>query len=150
MQNVESFEATFQNLPTIITLLIVLSVAAERFVEILKGFFHSLSERKTVPRLEAMRQAKLHALAIVGGIGVTLLAWDVVAAVFGGTPTRSENVMTIVALGLLASGGSGFWNTILTHVMNIKEMKRASLQALQRDGSSMRALPQPSEGALSP
>ncbi len=149
MQNVENV-ATFQNLPTIITLLIVLSVAAERFVEIVKGFSHRLSERKTDPRLEARRKASLHTLAIVGGIGVTLLAWDVVVVVVGGTPTRSENVLTILALGLLASGGSGFWNTILTHVTNIKEMKRASLQALERDGSSMRALPQPGEGVLSP
>lgn len=134
------------NLPTIITLLIALSVATERFVEIVKGFFWQLSERKEDPRLEARRRVILHALAALGGMGTTVLAWPVVQEVVPGETTP----LTVVALGLLASGGSGFWNTILTYVLNLKELRRADLQAVQQGAEAARPLPQPEDGVLRP
>jgi hypothetical protein len=36
-----------------------------------------------------------------------------------------------VALGLLASGGSGFWNAVLGYVKNVKDIKKSELQRLK-------------------
>lgn len=134
------------NLPTIITLLVALSVATERFVEIVKGMFWQLQDHKEDPRLEAQRRMRLHLLAVAGGIGVTALALPVVTEVM----PSGRHWLTVVALGLLASGGSGFWNTILGYVLNIKDLRKADLQAVQRDAAQGRPLPQPAEGALVP
>ena len=36
-----------------------------------------------------------------------------------------------LALGLLASGGSGFWNSILTYVTKAKDLKAAEAETKQ-------------------
>lgn len=40
-------------------------------------------------------------------------------------PTEQVNVVTIIGLGILASGGSSFWNSILTYLSKVKDMKKA-------------------------
>jgi hypothetical protein len=137
---------TFDNLPTLITLLIALSVATERVVEIVKGFFWQLNEAREDPRLEAKRRFWLHLLAVGGGIAVTLAAWPAVREVVPGTGDWTM----VAALGLLASGGSGFWNTILSYVLKIKDLRKEDLRAAQQGASGRAPLRQPSEGTLAP
>jgi hypothetical protein len=43
------------------------------------------------------------------------------------------------ALGLLASGGSGFWNSILTYVTKAKDIKAAEAESKQMEGRVKRA-----------
>src|SRR3954452_9073521 len=68
---------TMDNLTTLVTSIIALSVAAERVVEIIKGVFVWLDKEKEDPRMEARRRASLQALAAAAGVGVSLLAWPV-------------------------------------------------------------------------
>ncbi|HEX9630839.1 MAG TPA: hypothetical protein VGA02_00130 [Gemmatimonadales bacterium] len=137
----------FSSLPTIITLLIALSVASERVVEMIKGlFWRQLNERQEDPGREARRRVWLHVLGALAGVGVSALAWPVVVEVVPG----DTSWLTVVALGLLASGGSGFWNTILTYVLNIKELKKTDVEQARGAAGAARPLPQPTDGVLSP
>jgi hypothetical protein len=134
------------NLSAVITVIIALAVATERLVEIIKGMVPWLDQEKLEARIEARRRAALQLLAAAGGILVTLLAWPVVRSLVPSTNQYS----TIVALGLLASGGSGFWNAILSYVWNLKTLKSAEVERARRGEEGQRPLPQPREGVLKP
>jgi hypothetical protein len=110
------------NLSTMITLLIALSVATERFVEIVKGLVPWLDVVKEDVREEGRRRAALQALAAVGGIVVSALSFPISREIL---PEGLGTTTTAIALGLLASGGSGFWNSILGYVMSMKALKSA-------------------------
>jgi hypothetical protein len=135
-------------LPSIITLLIALSVATERVVEIIKGFWPYANQTKTDPNQEAKRQAVVQALAVGGGILVALLSWPIVRQVLPQDGTISKG-SAVLALGFLASGGSGFWNSILGYVLRMKDLQSATADAAERQVASTRPLPQPTEGVLS-
>jgi hypothetical protein len=110
------------DLSILITLLISLSVATERFVDIVKGMVPWLEVVKENVREEGRRRAALQVLAAVGGIVVSSLAFPVASTIL---PEGIGRGTTAVALGLLASGGSGFWNSILGYVMSLKTLKSA-------------------------
>jgi hypothetical protein len=57
---------------------------------------------------------------------------------------------TILALGLLASGGSGFWNSILSYVGNLKALKETQAARAKRADEDGRPIPHPREGVLAP
>ena len=108
-------------LAAIVSVLVALSVASERLVEIIKGFSTFLNQENSDKKKEGWRRAILQALAVVAGIITALLAQPAIKAV---VPGLSEHWAGIVALGLLASGGSGFWNAILAYVLNVKDIKK--------------------------
>jgi len=39
---------------------------------------------------------------------------------------------SILGLGLLASGGSGFWNSVLTYVTKVKDIKTVEADAKKK------------------
>jgi hypothetical protein len=134
-----------ENLTAAITAIIALSVAAERVVEIVKGIVVWLDKEKEDPKVEARRRATLQVLAAVAGILVSVLAWPVTKTLL---PATSNPTSTVIAFGLLASGGSGFWNSILGYVMSVKALKSADA-ATAKHGAMLAgatALPQPKEG----
>src|SRR5262245_36062259 len=94
------------SISSLVALLVALSVASERLVEIVKGFVPFLNqENATNPAAEARRKAILQAMAVVAGVLTAFLAG----------PALPESLVpdhwySKLALGLLASGGSGFWN----------------------------------------
>jgi hypothetical protein len=137
------------NLTALVTAIIALSVAAERVVEIIKGIVVWLDKEKPDPKEEARRRASLQALAAVAGVAVSLLAWPVTQSLL---PAGSNRTLTILALGLLASGGSGFWNSILGYVMSVKALKSAVAAAAKKEASlpGTMALPQPKDGRFIP
>ena len=109
-------------LTTIITLLIALSVSSERVVELIKNVYPPLNKENSDPTREGWRRAWLQAIALAASIVTTILARPVI-------PTDvfpDLNAPTIAALGLLASGGSAFWNSILTYVLQLKDIKEAA------------------------
>ncbi|HZR79432.1 MAG TPA: hypothetical protein VFA58_09485 [Chthoniobacterales bacterium] len=124
-------------LTTIVTLIAALSVASERLVEIVKGAlpWPWLKVPNPNPTQEGYRQALLQLLAVVAGI---LTAWLASAAI----PTDvgiPNDVMGKLALGLLASGGSGFWNSVLTYVKSAKDIKASDAETKKLNLQLMRA-----------
>lgn len=126
------------DLTKLISLLVVLSVAAERLVEILKGFvFTTLNTVDPDPVREARRQAKVQLLAVI----VSLFTAIIVK--LAGQFPPSWGWLTTLALGFLASGGSSLWNSVLGWVKGLKDVSltqgaEARLQA-QATGRAMAA-----------
>jgi len=104
-----------------VTLILALSVASERLVEIIKGIFPSLDKKSDIPEEETKRRAYLQALAVGSGLVTAWLAsyylsLDIV---------KPTELLKVLGLGLLASGGSGFWNSILDYLTGLKDLTNA-------------------------
>lgn len=102
---------------TILALLSALSLASERVVEIVKGvlpWFNKESDKFL--KNEVRRNALTLIIASVAGV---LLAW--LACKIGAVKPQKNETLTIIALGLLSAGGSGFWNSIQTSLNKLKD-----------------------------
>jgi len=116
-------------LTALLGLLVALSVASERLVEIIKGLILPwLDEEKANPRSEGRRKAFLQILAVAAGLVTALLAWPAVKDLF---PSGWANWGTAAAVGFLTSGGSGLWNGVLTYVKNVKDIKKSEARQLR-------------------
>ncbi|MGI4887197.1 MAG: hypothetical protein ACRYFR_19755 [Janthinobacterium lividum] len=104
-------------LSNLLAVLIALSVAAERLVEIVKNLVPYLRTTQTPANAEARRKLVLQLLAAAAGVATAFLAKELL-------PTPLQNPRHLVLLGLLASGGSGFWTSILGYVNNVKDIKK--------------------------
>ena len=109
-----------EKLTTVVALLVALSVASERLVEIIKGLSEYLNVEQTEPVKEGRRRSAIHAIAVVAGIVTAFLARPVIA---NAVTLPEPSYLWIVALGLLASGGSSLWNSVLTYVLQVKNLK---------------------------
>jgi hypothetical protein len=142
----------FSKLTAIIAILITLSIASERLVEIIKGFFPNLNEENLTGEAEAWRKAKVSILAVICGIVTAFLASPLLAGIFRdlfkdsscqlfvswfgalgsnapcGFNLNANGLLVIFALGLLASGGSSLWNSILEYLLKIKDLKKSELK----------------------
>ena len=112
-------------LTTIISLLVALSIASERLVDIIKGLVPWLNQQRLKSVEEGWRKAALQLLAVGAGITTAWLASPVVPDFI------PHDFIGKLALGLLASGGSGFWNSILTYVTKAKDIKAAEAESKQ-------------------
>jgi drug/metabolite transporter (DMT)-like permease len=108
-------------LSAIIAILVALSVASERLVEIVKNLIPWLNQQLDDPMREGWRRAALQILAVGAGIVTALLARP---AMEGVAPEGWTEWPGVLALGLLASGGSGFWNSVQTYVSKAKDLKK--------------------------
>lgn len=115
-------------LTAIVTLILALSIASERLVEIIKGFFPSLDKQDSDPKAEARRRSYLQILAVLSGVVTAFLAQDYMPKEIA----DSTKNWSILGLGLLASGGSGFWNSILSYLTKIKDIKKAEAIEAQK------------------
>lgn len=122
----------------IIGLMIALSIAAERMVEITKGVIPILGIVRTDPKQEKLRKAMLQLLAVASGIGVTFLAAPMLSE---SPPAHWSNTTGLLVIGLLASGGSGFWNAILSYLLQLKEIKSQTMQQIVDARSSIAMTP---------
>jgi len=111
----------------VVSLLIALSVASERLVAIIKGLVPFLNQENADPIKEGRRASALQILAVASGIVTTLLAGPAIGTIAG---DGLNSPVSLVALGLLASGGSGFWNSIQGYVNQVKDIKK--LEAKER------------------
>ncbi len=112
-----------------VSLLIALSVAAERLVEIFKGFVPVLEMEHPDPRKESMRKAMLQILAVIAGIVTVFLANPLIPREIH----QASGVLEIIGMGLLVSGGSGFWNSVLTYVTKVKDIKKFEAAKMQHE-----------------
>jgi hypothetical protein len=108
-------------LTAIVTLILALSVASERLVEIIKGIIPWLDKKNDDATKEGWRRAILQSLAVGSGILTALLGSDYLPE----GVTKPTELWQILGLGLLASGGSGFWNSILDYFSGLKDLKNA-------------------------
>jgi hypothetical protein len=110
-------------LTSFLTMMVAISVASERMVEILKGWFPNfyLFASKSDPTQEMRRGAFVHVLA---GICGAIVAWLGHLDVFAGIGSSSvPSWVSCAGAGLLASGGSAFWNHALDLIRAAKVNK---------------------------
>lgn len=107
-----------QSISTALTLVIAVSVAVERVTEILKQMFPFLAKEQTDETKENWRRAALQVLAAIIG---TVIAWTGNLSL--GAHTGNA---TYVLIGLMSSGGSGFWNHALDAVRAMKVTQEAT------------------------
>jgi hypothetical protein len=112
----------------IIGLLISVSIASERLVEIIKGVIPWLNSEHADVSKEGWRRSVLQCLAVLSGILTAMLARPIIAPMID---PEWNGYIGILAIGLLASGGSGFWNAILSYVLQVKEIKKAEVKQAQ-------------------
>jgi hypothetical protein len=124
-------------LTTVISLIVALSIASERLVDIIKGLVPWLNQPRRKTAEEGWRKAALQILAVIAGITT---AWLASAAIPKGVGIPDDWTGTL-ALGLLASGGSGFWNSILTYVTKAKDLKAAEAETKQIEVRAKRGTP---------
>lgn len=114
-----------ENLSTIVSLLAALSVASERLVEIIKGLVPFLNRENLDLTKEGWRRSLLQALAVIAGIVTALLAQPMIPVIKNAAgESWTNSIGGILTLGLLASGGSGLWNSVLTYVNKVKDIKK--------------------------
>jgi hypothetical protein len=90
-------------LTAIVSLILALSIASERLVEIVKGWIPFLGKEQADPVLEGRRKSILQLLAVASGIVTALLSADYLPSEIA----KPQAGWQIIGLGLLASGG--FW-----------------------------------------
>jgi hypothetical protein len=122
-------------LTTVISLIVALSIASERLVDIIKGLVPWLNEPRLRHAAEGWRKAALQVLAVIAGVTTAWLASAAIPKNIG----IPEDWTGTLALGLLASGGSGFWNSILTYVTKAKDLKAAEAESRQIEARTKRA-----------
>ncbi len=119
------------NVTAIVGVLVALSVATERAVEIVKGVIPQLTGKSDSQKKEGLRRAANQLLAVGAGMLTTYLARPAIPQDL--LPPTSDS--SVIALGLLASGGSGFWNSVLSYVLQVKDLKEvAATTARQQAG----------------
>jgi len=100
---------------------VAIIVATERLVEIIKGLIPALSRRQKDASKEGLRAAALQIIAVFSGILMGFLANP---ATKGLVPQTLTQFPGIIALGFLVSGGSGFWNAILSYLLQVKDIRK--------------------------
>jgi hypothetical protein len=125
----------------VVGFIIVLSIASERLVEIIKGFIPRLNQEidTSTPkgvRQEGIRRSLIQILAVLSGIVTAFLAQDYLPAEIA----KPTNSFSIFGLGLLASGGSGFWNSILTYLTQVKDIQKFDVISAKAAAISSRNL----------
>lgn len=110
--------------------LVFTSLAAERGVEIVKGVWPWLNTPKDDPVSEGRRRSALHLLSAVAGGLIVWLAYGPISQSPGmewmaDAQNAPNRFLVILALGLLSTGGSSVWNSTLTYLLSVKDVKRA-------------------------
>lgn len=108
-----------------IAILAALSASTERAVELLKGSLPWLNEERATPSGEGRRKLAIQMLGVLCGALTAYLGREflptflqVAAGTFRGA----------LVMGLLLSGGSGFWNAILGYLRGIKDITALDAQ----------------------
>jgi hypothetical protein len=122
------------NLNSFVSVLLALSIASERLVELVKGLVSRLDGPRPDPREERLRQWIIHAMSVVASCIVVYLAQGQIASALKMPGGLSFGVGLLLAI--LASGGSSFWNSILTWLLSLKNLNQQSLATSQKVGNA--------------
>lgn len=117
-----------------VTVLLALSIASERLVEIIKGWSPRLYVTATNPAAERVRQLRVHLISLVTSALAVYLMQHYVIEALNLKPASPPawlplGTLTWIAFSVLASGGSSAWNSILTYLLSLKNLKRQEVKA---------------------
>jgi hypothetical protein len=123
----------------IVALLGAMSLSVERVVEIIKNILPWLAEKQSTPRKENYRLAALHFIAAIVGAVIAWVAQEQIQPLFIGIFKIPGTIgfSGCCIIGLLASGGSGFWNQCLSIVEEINNTKQLHSQVLQQQAKAL-------------
>ncbi len=116
-------------LSDLIIFLVALSIASERLVEIVKGLTPFLREKSDNATAESWRVVAMQLLAMASGIFTAHLTMPAAAEIL---PESWHSFPGILALGLLASGGSSLWNSVLGYVSSVKDAAKLNVDAKKK------------------
>jgi hypothetical protein len=122
-----------ETLTAFVTVLLALSVASERLVELIKGFSEHLTGKKVEAGVERKRQLQIHGLSLLTSAIVVWLSQDYIVATLKLT---NWNVPQATAFTILASGGSSMWNSILSYLLSIKNLKQQDVVTGEKVGNA--------------
>jgi hypothetical protein len=111
------------NISNLLTYVAALSIATERVTELIKRIpwlSSFLSTRQTIKTREDVRVMAVHVLAIVIGMIICYYFPSALANVDPGAGNHPSLAMCF-GYGLLASGGSSFWNSALDTFRGVKQ-----------------------------
>ncbi|HQR33802.1 MAG TPA: hypothetical protein PLK30_13790 [Blastocatellia bacterium] len=133
MPDINSLSATIASLSA-------LSVVTERFVEIVKGTIPFLNQSFEGAK-EQWRNTALRLLAVVGGLLTVSLSHSEMGGFI--EAMWNKGIAGQIALGLLASGGSGFWNAVLKYAGAVKDLRKTDLTARSESMAAARVVSKP-------
>jgi hypothetical protein len=109
------------DISTNVAYLAALSMAAERLVQIIRGIpgLELATENEKDLKAEARRSAKINGLAVLTGLITSAIAhW------LGVLPV-AKNWPEVLMYGVLAGAGSGFWNAVLSYLLELKSLNKS-------------------------
>ena len=121
------------DITSIIALLGAMSLSVERVVEMVKSMVPFLAAQQTDVTKERYRRGMLHLLSAFVGAVIAYVARGQIQSLF---PTIFKTPGEIsmagyLIIGLLTSGGSGFWNQSLGIVEEIRKAKKLQVKQLK-------------------
>ena len=124
----------FDTLISFVTVVLALSIASERLVELFKGFFPTLTGKDSNAEVERKRQLRIHWSSVVASAIVVALMQDYISSSVGlknglGWPEG-------VAFTILASGGSSTWNSVVSYLLSLKNIKQQAVESTQKVGNT--------------
>lgn len=141
-----------ESLTQFVTILLALSIAAERLVELVKGWFSSLNGTDLDADRERKRQLIIHGMSLAAAFVVVYLAQDYIISSLR-LKNSSDKLLEqlppglYISFSILASGGSSMWNSILTYLLSLKNLKQQQVvdkvvdNGKARNDDLMNALP---------
>jgi hypothetical protein len=123
-----------------VSMLVVLSGAAERLVEVIKGFIPALNGALQDPVAESRRKAWVQTLTIAVCLVTAFITRDLIMQGLG-DGTVGVDWRLIMTMGVLSAGGSSLWNSVLTYLVSAKDIKKAEATDLKATVEQHRAVP---------
>jgi tetrahydromethanopterin S-methyltransferase subunit C len=122
-------------------IMVAISMAVERCVEILKGLSPYLSLPNPDPKKDGRRAAALQTLAVIFG---TIIAELSTSQIKGAVPVFSSafgdwerTLGTCALIGFMASGGSAFWNHVLDLIGALKIQQEEAIRMQPETGTKV-------------
>jgi hypothetical protein len=121
------------DIASIVALLGAMSLSVERVVEIVKSMVPFLAQAQQDAGKERWRRISLYLLSTIVGTLIAFIAQEQIQPLLA-TMFKTPGVIGLPScfiLGLLSSGGSGFWNQSLSIVEEIRKAKKLEVKKLQ-------------------
>lgn len=131
-------------LVSLFTLFASMSVAVERVIEILKGILPPLAKQQADVTREYIRSAILHLLSFFVGWAIAAISKIDISSMLklnAGACSHDFWCWRYVVVGLLASGGSAFWNHLLDMVKAAKIQKESDAAATAKTAGNTNPIP---------
>jgi hypothetical protein len=114
-------DTTLQSLSLLIGTLVILSMAVERCVEVIKGFIPWLGVANKDLKTERIRQSIVQGIAIIVSCIAVFLTKDAIYKVL----PYWDDIQKLIILSVFISGGAGVWNSIAAFILALKNAEKA-------------------------